>query len=66
MTPVEARNYIAVFRKHTIPGTDYVNTSSGRRIQLNDMSDEDAVFIAGEFQRMEIEAADRKSKRDSN
>lgn len=61
MTPSEARKYIAVFRKHTVPGTSYVDTSSGRRIELDQMSDDDALFVAAEFQRMEAEAAHRRS-----
>jgi hypothetical protein len=55
-TPAEARAYIAVFRKHTLSGTEYVDTQH-RRIQLNDMTDDDALFVASEFKRMEIAAA---------
>jgi hypothetical protein len=63
MTPDEARAYIAVFRKHTVPGTDYVHTSSGRDIRLDDMTDEDALFVAKGFQFMEAEAAKRNNRR---
>lgn len=52
----EARKYIDCFRTHTIPGTHYVETGS-RRILLDEMNDDEAVFVASEFQRMEAEAA---------
>lgn len=54
----EARAYIAIFRKHTLPGAQWVDTDV-RRIFLDHMSDDDALFVAGEFQRMEAEAAAR-------
>ena len=38
--PKAARAYIALFRKHTVPGTDWVDTNT-RRIMLDDMSDAD-------------------------
>ena len=60
--PQAARAYIALFRKHTVPGTDWVDTNT-RRIMLDDMSDADALFVAAEFQRMEAEAARRRSRR---
>lgn len=69
-TPTEARSYIAVFRKHTLPGADYVDTSAGR-ILLDSMTDDEALFVAKEFQHMEIEAAnigerDEKAKPRAN
>jgi hypothetical protein len=57
-----AREYIAVFRRHTLPGTQYVDTNV-RRIHLDHMTDEDALFVAGEFQRMEEEATRRTRAR---
>jgi hypothetical protein len=54
-TPEQARAYIALFRKYTLPGVTYVDTGT-RKIQLDQMSDDDAVFVAREFQRMEAEA----------
>lgn len=65
-----AREYIAVFRKHTLPGTTYVETNAGT-IQLDNMTDEEALFVAGEFKRMEIAAAnigerDGKTKASAN
>lgn len=57
-----ARDYIAVFRQHTLPSTKWVDTGE-RRISLDNMTDADALFVAGEFQRMEAEAASRFLKR---
>lgn len=54
----EARAYIENFRRYTIPGADYVDTHL-RRIQFDDMSDEDALFVAEELQALEIESAKR-------
>jgi hypothetical protein len=56
----EARRYIALFRRHTLPGASHVQTSTGRFIFLDRMSDEDALFVAAQFQKMEIEAARRR------
>ena len=56
MTPTEARAYIALFRKFTVPGAERAWTGE-RVIHLDDMTDADAVFVAREFQRMEAEAA---------
>jgi hypothetical protein len=53
-----ARHYIETFRRHTLPGTDWVDTDE-RRILLDHMTDQDAVFVAGEFLRMELAAAHR-------
>ena len=58
----QARDYIRVFCTHTIPGTTWVDTTK-RRIQLDDMSDEEALFVASEFQRWEAEAAALGRKR---
>lgn len=54
----KARAYIIIFREHTLPGTLWVDTGE-RRIRLDSMTDDDALFVAGEFQRMEAEAARR-------
>ena len=61
-TAREARTYIATFRQHTMPGTRYVETDT-RRIELDHMTDADAVFVAREFMRMETEAARRSAGR---
>jgi hypothetical protein len=60
-----AREYIAHFRKYVLPGTDHVVTSEGRHIILDDMTDDDAVFVGAEFALMEAEAAKRRRMRDS-
>lgn len=54
-----ARCYIETFRRHTLPGTKWVDTNE-RRIVLDNMTDADAVFVAAEFRRMETEAARRR------
>lgn len=56
LTPEAARSYIAIFRKHTLPGAQYIDTQS-RRIELDSMTDDEALFVAEEFQRMEAAAA---------
>jgi hypothetical protein len=48
-----------------VPGTDHVVTSEGRHIMLDDMTDDDAVFVGAEFVRMEREAAKKRRIRDS-
>jgi hypothetical protein len=53
--PGDARAVIARFRRVVMPGTDYVTTPH-RRIWLDRISDSDAVFVAGEFRRMEAAA----------
>lgn len=63
MSPANARIYIALFRRYTLPGADHVDTSSGRRIWLDDMTDADAQLVAEEFSRMEAEAARRVLRR---
>jgi hypothetical protein len=57
----EAREYIALFRKYTLPGADEVRVTGGRIILLDDMTDADAIFVAREFRDMEAQAA--KSRR---
>jgi hypothetical protein len=61
-TVAQARHYIEAFRKHTLPGTDWVDTDK-RRIHIDNMTDDDALFVAGEFARMEAEAAGRGATR---
>ena len=58
----EARRYIAIFRVHTLNGAAWVETDS-RRILLDQMTDEDALFVASEFARIETEAAMRARRR---
>lgn len=56
MTAAEAREYIAIFRKHIMPGTDWVQTTI-KIIHLDKMTDHEALWVSAEFKRMEIEAA---------
>lgn len=56
--PADARAYIGMFRRFVLPGTAFVDTNR-RRIMLDRMGDGDAVYVAGEFKRMEMEAAKR-------
>ena len=60
-SPADARAYVGIFRRHTLPGTEYVDTGL-RRIWLDHMTDSDALFVAGEFRRMEMEAAARRGR----
>jgi hypothetical protein len=60
-----ARAYIRYFRSYVLPGCDRVYTNDKRRIMLDDMSDEDALFVAEQFATMEVEAAQRRRMRDS-
>jgi hypothetical protein len=55
----KAREYIAVFCRHTLPGTQWVDTNT-RRIRLEHMTDADALFVAVVFRRIEAEAARRR------
>lgn len=59
MTPDQARAYIAIFCKHTLPGCDMVTTNAGE-IWLDKMTDDEALFVASEFKRMEIEAVSNR------
>lgn len=60
----EARDYIALFRKYTLPGVDQVVVTGGRIILLDDMTDADAIFVAREFRDMEEQAGNlRRRKR---
>ncbi len=53
MTPVEARAFITWFKNNYLPkNSDFVQTSTGRDIKLDDLNDEDAVFVALQFEAM--------------
>lgn len=67
LTPVEARGYITYCRTHLLAPRkiDHVDTSEGRRIRLDRMTDADALFVAKEFRRMENEAASRRKRKDN-
>lgn len=59
MTAAEARTYIANF--HHVMGKKkpfaWVQMANGKKIFLKSMTDDDAIFIAGELQSWELEAA---------
>jgi hypothetical protein len=60
MTPIEARGFIAWFVHNHLPkGAAFVRTSSGRELYFDKLTDEDAVFVAQEFEAM-FDAATRK------
>ena len=67
MTPVEARAYIAQCRTSLLAPhrIDHVDTSTGRRIWLDRMTDADALFVADGFRHMEIEAASHRTRKDN-
>jgi hypothetical protein len=53
MTPIEAKAFITWFRNNHLPkGADFVRTSSGRDILLDELNDDDAVFVAKQFEAM--------------
>lgn len=53
MTPEDAKAYITWFRNNHLPKeSDFVQTSSGREIKLNDLNDDDALFVAQQFEAM--------------
>ena len=53
MTPAEAKTYITWFRNNHLPkGADFVQTNTGRKIMLDELNDEDAVFVAISFEAM--------------
>lgn len=61
-TPEAARTYIVLVRKYIVPGMNRVTTNGGRNIDLDNMTDEDAMFCAEQFRGWEIEAAQRSSR----
>lgn len=53
MNPIEARAFIAWFRNNHLPkSVDFVKTSSGREILLDNLTDEDSIFVAQQFEDM--------------
>ena len=60
MTPTEAKAFITWFKNNHLPeGAAFVRTNSGRELYLDKLTDEDAVFVAREFEAM-FDAATRK------
>jgi len=53
----DARDFIAVFCEHNLPGTEW------GRIYLGNMNDADALFVAGEFALLEAEVASGRRRR---
>lgn len=58
----DARTYISLVRKFIVPGMHKVYTSDKREIDLDNLSDADALFCAKEFRGWEVEAARRGAK----
>ena len=53
MTPTEARAFVTWFRNNHLPkGADFVQTNTGRKIMLDELNDEDALFVAISFEAM--------------
>jgi hypothetical protein len=61
MTSSEAKAYITWFRSNHLPkGSDFIRTSSGRDINLDLLNDEDAIFVAQQFESMLNKAMEKK------
>jgi hypothetical protein len=53
MTPAEARAYVTWFRNNHLPKeSGFVRLNSGREIVLDSMNDDEAVFVAQQFEAM--------------
>ncbi len=51
MNPAEAKAYVRWFRHNHLPeDATFVRTSTGRDIVLDDMTDDEAVFVADQFE----------------
>ena len=57
--PETARQYVRNFKHILGKEATFVETSSGRRIEFATMTDEDAIWVAGQLQDMERQAAQR-------
>lgn len=55
-TPAQARHYIDKFKKHIMPGMEFVDFPSGR-IHLDNMTDDQAVKVAVGLMELESKAA---------
>ena len=58
----EARAYIMAFRRQALPSAKWVDANL-RRIWLERMTDEEALFVAEEFRKMQAETERRALKR---
>ena len=65
MTPTEARSYVTWFRNNHLPKDAYfVQTSAKRKIMLDSMDDEEAMFVANQFEAMlDVAMQNREDKR---
>jgi hypothetical protein len=55
------KNFVKNYKEQTGQEIGFVDTSTGRRIYLNDMTDEDAQLVAMSFSLM-VEVAKEKSE----
>lgn len=61
MNPDEAKAYITWFRNNHLPkGVDFIRTNLNNEIMLDSLDDEEAVFVAHQFELM-LEKATKKS-----
>lgn len=58
----QAREYIQIFSKHTMPGARYVCFEDSPTIYFNNMTDEQAIKVADCLMDIEAEAAKRATK----
>lgn len=64
MTPDEARSYVTWFRNNHLPKDAYfVQTNAERKIMLDSMDDEEAMFVANQFEAMLDVAMQNKAKK---
>lgn len=64
LSPEQARDYIATFAKHTMPGAEYVDFPSGR-IHFSNMTDEQAIKVARGLMDIEAQAANKRGPRNA-
>lgn len=59
MSPAAAREYIFYFRRYVMPEVKNAVTTDGTTISLDDMTDDEAIFVARELILWEKEALRR-------
>ena len=53
MTITEAKAFVTWFRNNHLPkGADFVRLNTGKEILLDSMNDDDALFVANQFEAM--------------
>lgn len=62
MTIAEAREYVAIFAEHTMPGARYVEFKDNSRIYFSNMNDDQALKVAASLLELEIEASKTEVK----